>query len=159
MKSLIFSESSTTPATLKQIPRSQYMDAPNCKDPLNEKSRKRFFQMLRRKPAPQKPVKSTNSKETFSIATWLSFDKEVQGTLNLLMTYEDDWGEQSVTVEKTVARGTKSVMLSGQATIEVQGDLESLKIELLGLAPDIRCWVDDVHFQKKTLPANASQMA
>ncbi|MFC3150148.1 hypothetical protein ACFOEK_03850 [Litoribrevibacter euphylliae] len=159
MKSLIFSESSKTPVTLKQIPRSQYMDAPICKDPLNEKSRKSFFQLLRKKQAPKKPTTSSNSRETFSVAAWLSFDVEVQGAYSLLITYEDSWGEQDAVIEKTVARGTKSIMLSGQATIEVKGDLESLKVQLLGLPPETRCWVDDVHFQKKARPVEESQTA
>ncbi|GLQ32117.1 hypothetical protein [Litoribrevibacter albus] len=153
MKFVVFSEAIDQPMTLKQIPRSQYMDAPVCKDPLNEKSRKSFFKMLRRKNHAPTATAAVSSQKSFSAAAWLSFDVEVSGSISLLLTFEDAYGEQHVVVDKTDARGTKSVMLSGNAVLDIQGDLESLKIQCLGIAPAIRCWVDDVYVQKKDIGA------
>jgi hypothetical protein len=149
MKTLIFSESNQTPVTLKQIPRSQYMGGPVCSAPLDNKSRYAFFKLLRKKSRTSKPAHIGHSTHNFSAAAWLSFDHEIHCSLKLLITYEDALGEQHALVDTTDARGTRSVMLSGQVTLEVQGDLESLKVECLGLPADTRCWVDDVHFQKK----------
>ena len=148
MKPFVFSQSTRTPVLLKEIPRSQYSDAPVCKKPLNEKSRKHFFKLLRKKTTKPNIQKATQSTETFNAAAWLSFDLEVTGPFCLLISYVDNDGKHHALIEKTAARGTKSLMLSGEATVKISGELQSLNVELLGLTPKLRCWVDDVHLRR-----------
>lgn len=148
MKTFFHTQASNQPVTLKLIPRAEYLDLPKCQDPMDEKSRYNFFKLLRGK-SKNASNNSEPSQKTYSAATWLSFEKPVTGSVSLLITFSDAYGEQHVWIDKSELNQADSAMLSGYATLDIVGKLDNVKVECIGLPEGTKGRVDDVHFQKK----------
>ena len=136
---------------LQEVPKSEFLDAPICEEPLNPKSRLDFFKKLRGKLAPEaKPKINPKQKLTrqFNAAAWLSFKSPPTKPVALLFSYKDCKGEFAVVIDESVPDGQATMMLSGDTSLEFYGELEYLNVIATGLKKEHYFFIEDVHVHR-----------
>lgn len=137
---------------LLEVPQSEFLDKPQCKNPLDQKSRLDFFKLLRgkSKDTPAQPKVNPKQKQTrqFNTAVWLSFKNPPEKPVALLLQYKDSKGEFAVVVDESVPDSSTTMMLSGDTYLEFYGELEYLRAIATGLKQEHLFFVEDVHVQR-----------
>ncbi|GLQ31110.1 hypothetical protein [Litoribrevibacter albus] len=136
---------------LLNVPRSEFLDVPECKDPFDQKSRLDFFKLLRGK-TKSEPQPKVNPKQKhirqFNTAVWLSFKNPPDKPVALLLQYKDSKGEFSIIVDESTPDSSTTMMLSGDTNLEFYGELEYLKAIATGLKKDHLFFVEEIHVQR-----------
>lgn len=80
----------------------------------------------------------------FTAAAWLSFDKPVMLSLHLGLRLKVNNDEKLFWLDSIDAK-SNAFMLSGSNEVSIEDSVESVDVICMGLLPEHRCWVEDVH--------------
>ncbi len=135
---------------LSEIPRAEFMDVHTCLNPEDDQARLSFFRMLRKATAdkPRASQLGAISPREFNAAAWLRFKSPPIGVVSLMLKFKDQEGEFALIVEESTVGKSGAVMLSGNVTIQVHGELEYLTVCCAGIKPENGLIVDEVHVKK-----------
>lgn len=143
---------------LADVPRAEYIDGPSPKELRDANKRKSFLSMLRK--SPKKAVQTTNTQGpislTFNAAAWMRVPDSARQTVSLVICYKDRSGEYAMVVDEAEISENYSLMLSGCVTIESIGTPEYIHACCAGLSEGQLTFVDELHVQKVTSEAVAS---
>ena len=135
---------------LAEVPRSIYMEGPAAEDVKDEKKRLDFLKMLRRGPSEpaQVPPRKTKALHQLNAAVWMRFTDVPPQPVALVLVYRDQKGEFAVMVDEAQVGPSRSVMLSGNVTIEARGPIEYVRACCAGVEDGQRYVVDELYVQK-----------
>jgi hypothetical protein len=122
---------------LAVVPRSEYLPAPACSDPNDEKKRRSFFGLLRGSgaaKASEAPV-TNNLSVVLNAALWMKVLSEQTHVVSFFLVYGDDSGEYAILVDEVkVAADRPAVMLTSNVAIQCKGQVKFVKACCSGLA-------------------------
>jgi hypothetical protein len=136
---------------LAEVPRSVFAAAPTLDDARDEKKRLSFLGMLRRGPTPKTPAtapRPLNAEHTFNAAVWIRFADVPKQAISLVLVFKDQKGEFGVVVDEAPVGASRSIMLSGNVTINVRGDIEYLRACCSGVDSNQRYVIDELYVQR-----------
>ncbi len=85
--------------------------------------------------APAQTGESEHWQSDYNIATWIRCEKQTRGSIRLFLLWRDNHGEHNMCVDRSDI-SSKSLLLSGIASIKGQGPLKSLSIGIETLNGD-----------------------
>ncbi len=132
---------------LAEIPRREYVDAPDCKDPLNEQDRLSFFKLLRSKTTKKSPISPLFKQSLkFNVALWGRINRPSDNLISFLLHYKDASGSFVVVAEE--AKATENLMLTNTVELQTQGEIEFIRACYAGLSEGQSLHVDELFIQR-----------
>ncbi|MCP5208380.1 MAG: hypothetical protein H7A01_14325 [Hahellaceae bacterium] len=135
---------------LAVVPRSEYLPAPVCSDPFDEKKRRSFFGLLRghENVKPAEVTVSNNLSVVLNAALWMKVLTDQAHVVSFFLVYGDDSGEYAVLVDEVkVSADHSAVMLTNNVSIQCKGEVKFVKACCSGLA-DSKYVIDELFVQR-----------
>ena len=136
---------------LADVPRSAYVHAPRCEDPLDEKKRRSFLRMLRRGPAepaatpPKRRGPGIN--QSLNAALWCRIFGSTGHPVSLALVCRDQKGDFGVIVDEASVAESGNLMLSGRVEFPTYGPIELMQACCVGVPADARLVIDELFVQ------------
>ncbi|MCP5169578.1 MAG: hypothetical protein H6999_07465 [Hahellaceae bacterium] len=139
------------PRILAEVPVSEYSDLAKPTQLHQAEKRRSFISLLRSGSAPKTPAAQNSTQKCvyeFNVAAWIRVSRSEKQVFSLVLCFEDAKGERAVLVDEAEISANYSLMLAGKAEIKSHGPLKSLRVGCVGLRPDQRPIIDELHVQR-----------
>tara|TARA_R110002167_G_scaffold99318_2_gene260494 strand:+ start:785 stop:1276 length:492 start_codon:yes stop_codon:yes gene_type:complete len=134
---------------LSNVPVSEYADIHPPKNSLDTNERLSFLKRLRQKPSAKNNDTKKTKQLSFNAAVWMSFSQVMHKPVSLWLSYKDATGENTILVDEQCLNESKSAMLSGTVSFQVQGNIEYLRACCGGIGIEERFSLDEIHVRRQ----------
>jgi len=137
---------------LKELPIAEYASIQAPTNVASTQDRLNFFKFLRKTTHVDREPSVLSTKLPthleFDTATWLRFVEVPVSPVSLWITYKDEKGKSSILIDEQMVDDTKSLMLSGAATLHLKGKVEYVRVCCGGLKDEDRFGVDELFIKQ-----------